>query len=247
MLPHHIVIIEDDPLWQAKVKAVVEELGYEFQVFPTSAQAIEYLSESGDLARRLLCIITETLLPDGCSYEYLGRLATEVPIIFITSSIEPSHFMAALSLNTCSYFIKPVHPFTLKAALINIIRHHSSQQLATSPPATLEVPIRYGVKRTISLSDIYWIRVEGNYSTIQTAHRKYVQKMSFPLLIPSLDQRFIRIHKSAIVNKDHLSYVDLHANRLQVKKETFEIGRTYRRRLIEAVYSEEQLKGTFNT
>lgn len=245
MLAHHIVIIEDDPLWQAQVQAVVEELGYAFQVFSTTTQAMEYLTQSGNLMGKPLCIITETVLSDGFSYDHLGQLAIDVPVIFVTSSVESCHFTAALALNTCSYFIKPVHPFTLKAALISIIRQRSSEQ-PVLPPPSLEVPIRYGVKRMIPLSEICWIRVEGNYSTIQTRQRKYVQKMSFPVLIPSLDQRFVRIHKSSIINKDYLSHVDLQANRLQVNKETFEIGRTYRRRLIEIIYSGELAKSALN-
>lgn len=60
----------------------------------------------------------------------------------------------------------------------------------------------YSQKTAISFDKIHYIEAEGNYGSIQTGERKYVQKLLLSKLISELDDRFIQIHKSVIVNKD---------------------------------------------
>ncbi|TDB61348.1 LytR/AlgR family response regulator transcription factor [Arundinibacter roseus] len=222
----HALILEDDPIWQIKMQLTVEDWG-------DNPQISSSLSEAACRLARFQpdYIIADVRLPDGLSYDYFRDNPVSCPILFITEFAEKMHLEHALQLETSSFHVKPFHQLTLQAAVQNALRTFKGREIAT-----LEVPIRYATKKSIPLNEIWWIEVNQNYSSIKTNDRIYVQKMSFPAIIPSLDHHFIRIHKSVIINIDYIDHIDLYKNIVVIRQKTFDIGRSYRRAFIDAFY-----------
>lgn len=225
-----ILIIEDDIIWQIKLQVMLEEFGFS-TLLATSLKEAKHV-----LATEIPeVILADVRLPDGSALEHFTLFPVDVPIVFVTEYADRQYVEQSLSIPSSSFYVKPFHPLTLTAAIQNAYASLRKAKTESLPVRTLTVSIRYGKKADISFNRIYWIEVEGNYSTIQTTDRKYVQKLSFSKLLPQLDQQFIQIHKSVIVNRDFISKVNLMNDTLTVRERVFQIGRSFRKGLIDSL------------
>lgn len=224
-----ILLIEDDPIWQIRLKLMLEDLNdYEVMMATTLAEAKNVLT--GTFYPDF--ILADVVLPDGLSYHFFEENKVTCPLFFMTEYAEKRHLEHVLRLPLAHFFVKPIHSLTLEAAIQKSLNQHVN----TDEP-TLEVPVRYAIKRKIALKDIYWIEVKANYVSVKTLESIYVFKGSFPLLEKSLDERFIRISKSIMVNKDLIKRVNLKENTVHISEKTFDIGRLYRKAFIQKIYS----------
>lgn len=82
------------------------------------------------------------------------------------------------------------------------------------PPAEpLERPSRFLVKKLgkeflIAASDIEWLEAQGNYINLHVLGRSYPLRSTMAAIEQQLDPaRFLRVHRSHIVNLDHLAEI----------------------------------------
>lgn len=59
-------------------------------------------------------------------------------------------------------------------------------------------------KSQVKLKDIVWIKSSGNYVQIHTSNDTYSLRQTLTSVLKQLDHRFVRIHRSFIVNTDHI-------------------------------------------
>lgn len=225
-----ILIIEDDIIWQIKLQVMLEEFGFSILLATSLTEAKQLLATEVPQL-----ILSDVRLPDGSALEHFNLYPIDIPIVFVTEFADRQYVDKSLSIPFSSFYIKPFHPLTLAAAVQNAYANFKSIKTEDLPVRALKVPIRYGKKADIPFSNIYWIEVEGNYSTIQTTDREYLQKLSFSKLLPELDERFIQIHKSVIVNRDFINRVNLMNDTVVVRERVFQIGRSFRKELIERI------------
>jgi len=85
-------------------------------------------------------------------------------------------------------------------------------------------------------SDIKWFKTEGNYTTIILQNnKKRVSRISLLQLLEQLpSEQFIRIHKSFLINKVHVT--EVRANQIFVDDEKLPIGRIYQKN-VKAIFS----------
>jgi two-component system, LytTR family, response regulator LytT len=223
-----ILIIEDDIVWQVKLQVMLEEFGFSI-LLATS------LTDTKQLLQSTLpdIILADLRLPDGLTSDFFKDNPIGIPIIFLTAFADNQILDEILDVPFSSFYVKPFHPLTLISAVQVAYAKFCKNKVNSLPDQALQVPVRYGQKTAIPFDKIHFIEVEGNYSSIQTGERKYVQKLSLSKLISELDNRFIQIHKSVIVNKDFIRRISLNDNTVTIQKRTFEIGRSFRRLLIE--------------
>lgn len=114
-----------------------------------------------------------------------------------------------------------------------------------SPPAAhlerLAIPQGRG-RVTILMQDVRCIQAESNYARFHLEDRSYLSRISLSQLESKLDkQRFIRIHRSTIVNIDYLQRVDSHGHgdlKLTLTDgRRLTLSRRYRQRFEEIVQS----------
>lgn len=223
-----LLIIEDNIIWQVKLQVMLEDCGFSMLIAASLEEAKHLLTTEVPHL-----ILADIRLPDGSSLEHFSLYPVDIPIIFITEFADRQCMEQSLTIPFSSFYIKPFHPLTLVAAVQAAYASFRRAQPKDLSLRTLTVPIRYGKKVEIPFNKIYWIEVEGNYSTIQTTDRKYTQKLSFNKLLPQLDEQFIQIHKSTIVNQGFIGRVNLMNGTVTVRERVFQIGRSFRKRLID--------------
>jgi len=74
------------------------------------------------------------------------------------------------------------------------------------PPARATLPVRVGdTTELIPLDEISYLEAANNYARIHTPHRRLAVRQSLTSLEASLDGRFVRVHRSVVVNVDHVA------------------------------------------
>lgn len=228
----HILVIEDDPIWQIKLQLMLEEFGYTATIVGSLSQTQQLLAQ-----RQPSLIFADINLPDGYAIDYFKEHTPNCPIIFITEIADKSFVDKVHSIPFASFFVKPFHSLTLLSAIQSSLTvfQNSPQNIATQKVLTL--PIRYAKTTDVPIATICWIAVEGNYTTVKTTQKQFVQKLSFSKIKPQLDDHFVQIHKSVIVNKDFISSTNFTKNTVTINEKIFSIGRSFRKGLLEALYN----------
>jgi DNA-binding response OmpR family regulator len=118
-------ILEDSRSQALLLKAMVEELGHEAEIFPTARSFREGLSEGAPFDLLLM----DWILPDGSGDELLAwvreRFGWSLPVIFVTARVAESDVVAMLRLGADDYVCKPIRYVELGARIEALIRRRS--------------------------------------------------------------------------------------------------------------------------
>ena len=146
--------------------------------------------------------------------------ASVMPLtVFVTAYDQ--HAIRAFESNALDYLLKPYSDERLEAALARARTRLTDTQAGNLLRLVAAVPPsgRYldrlvlksaGVTRFVPVSDIAWIEGAGIYVNLHVGGKALLYRAALTQLAASLDpDRFIRVHRSAIINID--SIVQLHA------------------------------------
>ena len=118
-------ILEDSRSQALLLKAMVEELGHEGEIFPTAKSFREGLGVAHDFDLLLM----DWILPDGSGDELLtwvrDRFGWSLPIIFVTARVAESDVAAMLRLGADDYVCKPIRYLELGARIEALIRRRA--------------------------------------------------------------------------------------------------------------------------
>lgn len=95
-----------------------------------------------------------------------------------------------------------------------------------------------GCIEIIEMKDIEYIKADGNYSVIHLVNgtKKIVTK-TLKSIIPSLDETFIRTHKSYVVNMRYIKRYNTKDSEIQMKSDdSVHVSRTKKQLLKELFY-----------
>ena len=133
----------------------------------------------------------------------LRALPNAPAVVFVTAHAE--HALKAFDLEAVDYLTKPVKRERLHAALQRV-----AQRLALAPagPAATpdEAPVivvsdRGRVVR-VPVADVLYLKAELKYVTLRTAAHTYVLDESLSDLEERLGERFLRVHRNALVARN---------------------------------------------
>jgi len=198
-----VLIVDDEALARSRLATLVAECAEPRCTVAgqcTSAQhARQWLSEySADIV--LLDIQMPGQLGTALAAE-LQRMARPPAVVFVTAHTE--HALAAFDLDAADYLTKPVKRERLAAALERAVRRVPPQDgigVAVQEPV-LVVSERGRVAR-IPLAEVLYLKAELKYVTLRTAGRHWVLDDSLTDLEQRLGERFLRIHRNALVARD---------------------------------------------
>ena len=142
--------------------------------------------------------------------------------VFVTAY--DKHAIRAFEANALDYLLKPFSDERWEAALSRAKTRHEERNLREFGRSVLHMlatrsePGRYidrlvvkgsGTTRFIRVADIDWIEGAGVYVNLHVAGKEFLYRSALNELAGHLDpRRFIRVHRSAIVNID--SILQLH-------------------------------------
>jgi len=166
-------------------------------------------------------VLLDVQMRGETGFDLLDRLDTAVQVVFVTAYDE--YAVRAFEVNALDYLLKPVGPDRLAEALQRA--RQADTALPESEEATDLDAFRYDDlffyeegrrPRLIRVRDIAWIEAAGNYTKLHLAGGD-----SAPLTSTTLSEwterlpgaHFARIHRSTIVNVEHVDQVERTAGR----------------------------------
>lgn len=216
-MPLRALIVDDEPDARENLRMMLEEHCPEVQVV---AQA-----GSAEQARALIAehqpsaLFLDIKMPGEDGFSLLRSIAhLEIPVIFTTAYDE--YALQAFKENALDYLEKPIDPEELKRAVRKLARlgadpaagaaQVSALQALMGDPASplssrVAVPGRDGLV-LIKHEDILYLEASDSYTTVFTRDgRKTVSSKHIRVFETNLDpKKFFRVHKSYIINLEHL-------------------------------------------
>ena len=211
-----VVIADDEPLVRERLRMLLApQPGYTVVAeCADGAQTVEVISrEQPDL------LFLDVQMPELDGFEVLEVVPPrERPaVIFVTAYDD--YALRAFEVNAVDYLLKPVEPGRFAEALQRAqerrqgasaeaeqaLRSLLSEYRARRGRATRLV-VRDGSRVTfVSTSEVEWIDSAGNYARLHTTAGEHLLRETLKSLEARLDpERFVRVHRSAIVNVERI-------------------------------------------
>lgn len=196
-------------------------------------------------------LLLDVRMPDCTGFDVLDALAPDDRplVVFVTAYDE--YAMRAFDAHAVAYLLKPFDDVRLDQTLDHVRRLHTAgigdrlddllnEVRATRPPGHRVLAVRSGTKtRLVRTDDVDWIEAAGDYVRVHCGATSHLIARTIGDLEESLDRRFLRVHRSAIVNVDRVAEVQTDDRRdftlLLEGGSAVRLSRTYRRAFEEAI------------
>ncbi len=207
------IIVDDEPSAQEIIKTLIQTRSNEIQLssvcqnIPDAVRDIQYVQPD------LLFLDIE--LADGSGFDILEQLPTlTARVIFITA--HEHYSIQAIKRHAFDYILKPVDPEEFRIALVKVIDNIKQHNTPPLPNTLLQYFKNISVKRIAvpsrsgftyhNTEDIITLEAEGSYTIIHfiSNKQKLVSRGLRDFELSLADKGFLRVHKSFLVNMDHV-------------------------------------------
>ncbi|MEE9357137.1 LytR/AlgR family response regulator transcription factor [Candidatus Vondammii sp. HM_W22] len=200
-----ILIADDETYARSRLRSLVEELGPAYHVAGEAANGAEAVSRCKLLDIDL--VLMDIRMPEMDGLEAAARLAglkTPPAVIFVTAFEE--YALAAFEENAVDYLLKPIRRQRLEKALAKaaaLTRPQLSALQQESGPGYISATIRGGLER-IPVENVIYFLADHKYVTARHTDGEALLEDSLKALEERFGQRFIRIHRNALVARERL-------------------------------------------
>ena len=196
-----VLIVDDEPMARLRLRTLLDGIA------APAVQVVGEVADAGDALAWLREHAADLLLLDvrmpgksGLALAAaLKAMAAAPAVVFVTAHAE--HAVEAFDLEAVDYLTKPVRQERLQAALQRVAQRLGQ---APPPPANAEPVIvvndRGRVLR-LPLTEVLYQKAELKYVTLRTANRSYVLDEALSDLEQRVGDRFLRVHRNALVAK----------------------------------------------
>jgi len=211
--PLRVLVVDDEELARMRMRSLVAECTEPSAVVVgeagNSAQALVWLA-----TRHCDLLLLDVQMPgrDGTQLAAELRMRTPAPaVVFVTA--HPEHALAAFDLDAVDYLTKPVKRERLQAALRRVaqrlgspIKPGGAVKMDDEGPVIV-VSDRGRIIR-VPVADVLYMKAELKYVTLRTAEHTHVLDDSLAELAERLGDRFLRVHRNALVAKRAVSALE---------------------------------------
>ncbi len=211
------LIVDDEPLARERIRMLLEDLP-EFEMVAESANGTEALHAIERLAPDL--VFLDVQMPELTGFEVLDRLdPARIPVIVFVTAYD-QYALQAFEVCALDYLLKPFDRERFaralararaeldrrKAGLVNDQVLKLLSELQQAKKHLEKLIIRDGGRVFFLRADeIDWIEAAGNYVRLHAGKEEYLYRETMTKLEAQLNpERFVRIHRSAIVNTERI-------------------------------------------
>ncbi|MGC4100336.1 LytR/AlgR family response regulator transcription factor [Ferruginibacter sp.] len=228
--PGHTInclIVDDEPIARQIIETYCNHLSM-LHVLGSCANALEAKAILQSSQVDILFLDVNMPVLDGVAF--LKTLKNPPQVIFTTAYKE--YATDAFDLSACDYLLKP---FSLERFIIAVDKALEKLQVNNGvAPANADlindsyVFIKADGKiYKVFFTDILFAEANGNYTKIVTAQSQLLTSMTFTAVEELLPRSlFFRIHRSFIINKSSISYIE--GNVVLIGKKEIPIGSNYK-------------------
>jgi two-component system LytT family response regulator len=214
--PLRVVIVDDEEPARLALRQDLAEEG-DIEVVAECANGFEAVKAVVETSPDVLFLDVQMPKLDG--FEVLDLVGRDVPVVFVTAYDEFA--LRAFEVHAVDYLLKPFSRERLAEALA---RARSRQTPRPSPAALREaarpsggplerVVIRDGAHvHVVPVEKIDYVEAQDDYVAFRTGGKALLKEQALSDVEAQLDpRRFVRIHRSYLLNIDRLAKVELYA------------------------------------
>lgn len=153
-------------------------------------------------------IFLDVEMPEISGLDFIKSLSNPPRVIVTTSKSDFAQ--EAFEIDAVDFILKPVElPQVLKAIeKYNAIDGKNAEP--TFDPSNHSVFVKVDSNLVqLKFADIAWLEALGDYVGFHVGEKRYVVKTTLSAIEPKMSQKnFARVHRSFMVNIDHIKYID---------------------------------------
>ncbi len=213
-----VAIVDDEPLARAVIR---EYLGAhaDTEVVAECANGFEAVKAVTELSPDLMFL--DVQMPKLSGFEVLELVGRSVPVIFTTAYDQ--YALRAFEVHAVDYLLKPFSAERFTEALARARERIASREpmpvdalLDAARPkhgAAERVLIRDGSQvHVLPVDKIDYVEAQDDYVCFKSEGKNYLKDQTMAAVEAQLDPgRFVRIHRSYILNIDRIARVELYA------------------------------------
>lgn len=230
-MKYKCVVVDDEELARELIETHLSQLN-EFELVASCASAIEaskvLASESVDL------LFLDIEMPVLKGTDFLKSLSKVPKVIFTTAYRD--YALEGFELNALDYLLKPIVFERFFKAIQKFLESEQSQvsERVDEVKATKQDFVFVQANRKmvkVQFHDILYVESLKDYIKITTKHEAVMTKHGLTAFHELLDNRFIRVHRSYIVNKEAITAFTKHD--IEINKIEIPIGENYKEKVLE--------------
>jgi len=196
-----VLIVDDEELARLRLRGLVND---------NAQPRAEVIGEAANATQALVCmaehgcdvVLLDIQMPgrDGMEFAAHLRAMPQPPaVVFVTAHAE--HALRAFELEALDYLTKPVKRERLQAALQRVAQRLNRPPPPPAEPAEAPVIIVSDRGRIVRvpMAEVLYMKAELKYVTLRTAAHTHVLDDSLADLEDRLGERFLRVHRNALV------------------------------------------------
>lgn len=231
-----IAVVEDEIIIADNICESLESLGYN-----VLEPAITYTEgkELIDNERPDIVILDIHLSgkKDGVDLALYIKENYDIPFIFLTAHADKATVERAKISNPPAYLVKPFTKEELYSSIeVTLFNHQQNQYQKSSEKHSVFIKQKnYFLK--LNFDDILFLKSDHVYIEILTLQNdKYVVRESLSDFETKLNDDFVRIHRSYIVNSKYIDLVEI--NSIKVQTHSLPLAKQYRPILLDKIASQ---------
>jgi two-component system LytT family response regulator len=207
------IIVDDEELARGFLREMLA-LHPDIEVVAECPNGFEAVKAIGDARPDLLFLDVQMPKLDG--FEVLELIEPGPVVIFVTAYDE--YAMRAFDAHAVDYLLKPFSrarfDLALERARLRLGEHRPPPELGPSARAPGERPQRIVVKdgprvHVIPIDRLDYAEAQDDYVALHSGGRSYLKQQPIASLESQLDPaRFVRIHRSVIVNLERVARIE---------------------------------------
>jgi two-component system LytT family response regulator len=218
--PLRIVVVDDEAL----ARAVVREYAAAdatLEIVADCANGFEAVKAVADCKPDL--VLLDVQMPKLDGFEVLELLGRDQPVIFITAYDQ--YALKAFEVHAVDYLLKPYSAERFHEAITRVRERLRARAAAVDDIAAIvrearprtgpagRVLIRDGANvHVLPVDRIDYVEAQDDYVAFKSDGKQYLKDQTLSAVEESLDpSRFVRIHRSYILNIDRIAKVELYA------------------------------------
>ena len=194
------IIVEDQPPAQRILKKYIKDVGTLklLDVFPDAIQALDFLKSN-----KVDLMFLDVHLPIISGMEFLKSMH-HPPHVILTTAF-PDYALESYEFDVVDYLLKPFS-FQRFVKAISKVTTESTQTSDKADIERKELFIKSGHEHIkVNIRDIIYIKSDADYTELFIPNKKILTSEPLRHWLERLDaDRFVRIHKSFIINTDKI-------------------------------------------
>jgi len=213
-----IVIVDDEPLARAVVREYAQG-DADIEIVADCANGFEAVKAVADHKPDL--VLLDVQMPKLDGFEVLELLGREQPVIFVTAYDQ--YALRAFEVHAVDYLLKPFSVERFQEAMQRARERMRARAALPLEDLVRDARPRSGPAERILIRDganvhvlpadsIDYVEAQDDYVAFKSAGKQYLKDQTLAAVEAMLDPaRFVRIHRSFILNIDRIAKVELYA------------------------------------